>query len=59
MSVYTTIESDELEGFLSSYSVGSLRDFEGISDGIENTNYFVNTANDGEGPWKKCSITSA
>ena len=49
MSVYTTIEPDELEGFLSSYSVGALRDYEGISDGIENTNYFVNTGigNDG------------
>ncbi len=45
MSVYTTIETDELEGFLSSYSVGALRDYEGISDGIENTNYFVNTGN--------------
>lgn len=45
MSVYTTIESDELEDFLSSYSVGTLDDFEGISDGIENTNYFVNTRN--------------
>ena len=45
MSVYTTIESDELEGFLSGYSVGALLDYEGISDGIENTNYFVNTRN--------------
>jgi len=45
MSVYTTIEADELEGFLSNYSVGALRDYEGIADGIENTNYFVNTLN--------------
>jgi homoserine kinase type II len=45
MSVYTTIETDELAGFLSNYSVGALRDYEGISDGIENTNYFVNTLN--------------
>ena len=45
MSVYTTIETDELAGFLSNYSVGTLRDYEGISDGIENTNYFVNTLN--------------
>jgi homoserine kinase type II len=45
MSVYTAIEPDELEGFLSNYSVGSLRDYTGISDGIENTNYFVNTRN--------------
>jgi homoserine kinase type II len=49
MSVYTTIESDELEDFLTNYSVGTLRDFEGISEGIENTNYFVNTTNNGEG----------
>ena len=45
MSVYTTIDTDELEGFLSDYAVGTLRDFAGISDGIENTNYFVNTRN--------------
>jgi homoserine kinase type II len=46
MSVYTTVETGELEGFLAGYSVGALRDFEGISDGIENTNYFVNIDND-------------
>jgi homoserine kinase type II len=45
MSVYTTIESDELENFLTNYNVGKLADFHGISDGIENTNYFVNTHN--------------
>jgi homoserine kinase type II len=48
MSVYTTVETGELEGFLAGYSVGALRDFEGISDGIENTNYFVNTDNDND-----------
>ncbi len=45
MSVYTTIESDELEDFLSRYSVGKLVEYQGISDGIENTNYFVDTQN--------------
>ena len=44
MSVYTTIESGELESFLASYSVGSLLDYSGITDGIENTNYFVSTS---------------
>lgn len=44
MSVYTAIDSDELEDFLSGYPVGRLRDFEGINAGIENTNYFVNTS---------------
>jgi len=43
MSVYTTIEQNELESFLLNYSIGELVDFSGISDGIENTNYFVNT----------------
>ncbi len=44
MSVYTIIEESELETFLSNYDVGSLQNFQGISDGIENTNYFVNTS---------------
>ena len=44
MSVYTTIEQDELEAFLANYSVGTFKDFRGISDGIENTNYFVDTS---------------
>jgi len=44
MSVYTTIEQDELEAFLLNYNVGELVDYTGISDGIENTNYFVNTS---------------
>ncbi len=43
MSVYTTIEENELKSFLSNYAVGELVDYQGISDGIENTNYFVNT----------------
>jgi len=43
MSVYTTIEENELKSFLSNYQVGELESYQGISDGIENTNYFVNT----------------
>ena len=44
MSVYTTIEENELKSFLANYDVGELADYQGISDGIENTNYFVNTS---------------
>lgn len=48
MSVYTAVSEAELQAFLASYPVGELRSFEGISAGIENTNYFVNTS---DGRW--------
>ena len=47
MSVYTIIEDAELREFLSHYAVGELTGYKGISDGIENTNYFVDTEKDG------------
>lgn len=43
MSVYTRIEPDQLKHFLGQYHVGTLRDYRGISAGITNTNYFVDT----------------
>ncbi len=44
MSVYTSISRDELETYLTEYSVGKLVRFIGIESGIENTNYFVTTS---------------
>lgn len=43
MSVYTRIETRELEAFLGEYDLGTLLAHRGISEGIENTNYFVTT----------------
>lgn len=43
MSVYTKITRLELVTFLSHYALGQLLDYQGITDGIENTNYFVTT----------------
>lgn len=43
MSVFTTVSREELLAFLEAYSVGTLVDFEGITTGVENTNYFVDT----------------
>ena len=44
MSVYTNVLPHELNEFLENYSLGQLQQFAGISDGIENTNYFVTTS---------------
>ena len=43
MSVYTWVEPHELRLLLQHYELGALVDYEGISAGIENTNYFVTT----------------
>ncbi|MBL1320471.1 MAG: homoserine kinase [Methylophaga sp.] len=43
MSVYTEVGRDDLVAFLQDYAVGDLVSYQGISDGIENTNYFVTT----------------
>ena len=43
MSVYTVVSVTELETFLGNYTAGRLLDYKGITDGIENTNYFVTT----------------
>ena len=48
MSVYTRVSQSELEEFLREYDVGTLTHYEGISAGIENTNYFVTTTHNGE-----------
>ena len=43
MSVYTRVARAELEAFLARYPQGKLLGYQGISAGIENTNYFVTT----------------
>ncbi|AFJ03372.1 Homoserine kinase [Methylophaga frappieri] len=44
MSVYTEVGRTALEQFLDDYDLGKLISYQGISAGIENTNYFVTTS---------------
>ncbi|MGH8658244.1 MAG: homoserine kinase [Gammaproteobacteria bacterium] len=43
MSVYTSVSREELGAFLTHYELGEVVDFQGIADGIENTNFFLTT----------------
>ena len=43
MAVFTKLEKQEIEEFLKQYSIGTLMSFEGIVEGIENTNYKITT----------------
>ncbi len=43
MAVYTEIGDEELSAFLARYDVGALVSYKGIAEGVENTNYLVQT----------------
>jgi homoserine kinase type II len=43
VSVFTCITRPQLDQFFSAYALGEVISFEGITDGIDNTNYFVTT----------------
>jgi homoserine kinase type II len=41
MAVYTKLNKQNIEEILSNYSIGNLKEFKGIEEGIENTNYYL------------------
>src|ERR1700744_116640 len=43
MAVYTDVSFEELEELLSGYDIGSPRSFKGIAEGIENSNFTLQT----------------
>jgi homoserine kinase type II len=44
MAVYTEVSDVELAGFIANYGLGELQSYKGIAEGVENTNYLVQTA---------------
>ena len=43
MAVYTKLSEKELKEFFSKYNLGKLLNYKEIKEGIENTNYFIQT----------------
>lgn len=43
MAVYTEVNDDELAAFLRGYDVGELVSYKGIAEGVENSNFLVDT----------------
>ena len=44
MAVYTTVDELTLVSFLSTYDIGDFLSFEGIAEGVENSNYLLRTS---------------
>lgn len=45
MAVYTQIDAEQLDAFLAEYDLGSAIAFKGIAEGVENSNYYLETGN--------------
>ena len=43
MAVYTKLSENNLKDFFSKYKLGKLLNYKEIKEGIENTNYFIQT----------------
>ena len=44
MAVFTKVSKEDIENFIKNYSIGNLISFEGIVEGIENTNFKITTS---------------
>jgi homoserine kinase type II len=45
MAVYTPLDDSALAAFLARYALGEARTFKGITEGVENSNWFLGTTN--------------
>jgi homoserine kinase type II len=46
MAVYTEVSDDDLDGFVAQYDIGAVVSCKGIAEGVENTNYLLQTDRD-------------
>ena len=46
MAVYTEVSDDDLDGFVAEYDIGAVVSCKGIAEGVENTNYLLQTDRD-------------
>ena len=44
MAVYTEVSAEEIETFVAEYGLGEVLSFKGIAEGVENSNYLLQTA---------------
>ena len=44
MAVYTKLEHQEVKQFLEQYNINNFKDYKGITEGVENTNYLIKTS---------------
>jgi homoserine kinase type II len=44
MAVYTEVSFEDLEVFLADFDIGAPRSFKGIAEGVENSNYYLQTS---------------
>lgn len=49
MAVYTSVSADELAAFLAGYDIGHAISFKGIAEGVENSNYLLETSGGASG----------
>ena len=43
MAVYTEVPDEDLERFVAEYDIGALTSYKGIAEGVENSNYLIQT----------------
>jgi len=43
MAVYTEVSAEDIEGFVAEYGLGEVLSFKGIAEGVENSNYLLQT----------------